>query len=165
MRLILEEQQNYLQSFINNASFHPMNHDAHITYQTVNLFSSDKCFIYFISDVQHYIWWNQHNTACTFLVKVDVLDTCAAMICSYFGIAFPLFFMQIENTVYTSFQNSTLLFINGLIFDIMNIQNNQSLEFEWIPMLAPLRSVSDWRFSWLCSVFLKSFHDWLNCVQ
>ena len=46
------------------------------------------------------------------------------------GIAFLLFFMKIENAVYTSFQNSTLLFINGLIFDIMNIQNNQSLEFE-----------------------------------
>ena len=52
--------------------------------------------------------------------------TCGAMICSYFGIA--LFFMKIENTVYTSFQTSTLLFINGLIFDITNIQNNQSLE-------------------------------------
>ena len=49
-------------------------------------------------------------------------------------------FMKIENTVYISFQNSTLLFINGLIFDIMNIQNNQSFEFEWIPVLAPLRS-------------------------
>ena len=45
-------------------------------------------------------------------------------------LAFLLFFMKIENTVYTSFQNSTLLFINGLIFDIMNVQNNQSLEFE-----------------------------------
>ena len=81
------------------------------------------------------------------------------------GIAFLLFFMKIENAVYTSFQNSTLLFINGLIFDIMNIQNNQSLEFEWIPMLAPLRSVNDWRFSWLRNVFLKSFQDWLNSVQ
>ena len=39
-------------------------------------------------------------------------------------------FMKIENAAYTSFQNSTLLFINSLIFDIMNIQNNQSLEFE-----------------------------------
>ena len=58
---------------------------------------------------------------------IDALDTYEAMIYSYFGIA--LFFMKIENTVYTSFQNSTLLFINGLIFDIMNIQNNQSLEF------------------------------------
>ena len=130
MRLILEEQQKYLQSFINNATYHPMNPDADVTYQTVNLFSSDKCFIYFISDVPHYIRSNQHNTVCTILVKVDVLDTCGAMICSYFGIAFLLFFMKIENTVYTSFQNSTLLFINGLIFDIMNIQNNQSLEFE-----------------------------------
>ena len=30
----------------------------------------------------------------------------------------------------TSFKNSSLLFVNGLIFDIMNIQNNQSFEFE-----------------------------------
>ena len=42
-------------SFINNATYHPMNPDADVTYQTVNLFSSDKCFIYFISDVPHYI--------------------------------------------------------------------------------------------------------------
>ena len=112
-----------------------MNPDADVTHQTVNLFSSDKCFIYFISDVPHNIRWNQHNTVCTVLEKVDVLHTCEAMICSCFGIAFLLFFMKTENAVYTSFQNSTLLFINWLIFDIMNIQNNQSLEFEWIPML------------------------------
>ena len=105
------------------------------------------------------------TTVCTILVRINVLNTCRAMICLCFGIVFLLLFKQIENAVYTSFQNSMHLFINGLIFDIMNIQNNQSLEFEWIPMLAPLRSVSDWRFSWLCSVFLKSFHDWLNCVQ
>ena len=97
-----------------------MNPDADVTYQTFNLFSSEKCFIYFISDVPHYI---RHNTICTILVKVDVLDTCGAIV-------FLLFFMKIENAVYTSFQNSTLLFINELIFDIMNIQNNQSLEFE-----------------------------------
>ena len=98
-------------------------------------------------------------------IKVDILDTCGAMICSYFGIAFLLFFIKIENAVYTSCQNSTLLFINGLIFDIMNTQNNQSLESEWKPMLAPLRSVNDQRFSWLRNVFLKSFQDWLNSVQ
>ena len=63
-------------------------------------------------------------------IKVDILDTCGAMICSYFRIAFLLFFMKIENAVYTFCQNCTLLFINGLIFDIMNIQNNRSLEFE-----------------------------------
>ena len=44
MRLILEELQKHLQSFINNATYHPMNPDADVTYQTVNLFSSDKCF-------------------------------------------------------------------------------------------------------------------------
>ena len=32
-------------------------------------------------------------------------------------------------------------------------------------MLAPLRSVNDWRFSWLRNVFLKSFQNWLNSVQ
>ena len=63
-------------------------------------------------------------------IRIDILDTCAAMMCSYFGIAFLLFFIRIENAVYTSYQNSALLFINGLIFDIMKTQNNQSLEFK-----------------------------------
>ena len=55
MRLILEEQQKYLQSFINNVTYHPMSPDADVTYQTVDLFSSENCFIYFTSDVAHYI--------------------------------------------------------------------------------------------------------------
>ena len=104
--------------------YHPMNPDADVTYQTVNLFSSGKCFIYFISDVPYYIRWNQHNTVCTILINVDVLDTCWTMICSYFGIAFLLFYTKIENVVYTSFQTNMLLFINRLTFDIMKIQNN-----------------------------------------
>ena len=96
MRLTLEEQQIYnLQSFINNATYHPMNPDANITYQKVNLFSSGKYFIYFFTDVPQYIRSNQSKTVCTILVKVDVLDTCGAMICSHFGIVFLLFFMKI----------------------------------------------------------------------
>ena len=118
--------------------------------------------LYFWCSTLHSMKSAQH---CTILVKIDVLDTCGAMICSYFGIAFLLFFMKIENTVYTSFQNNTLLFINELIFHIMNIQNNQFLEPEWIPMLAPLRSINDRRFLWLRNVFLKSFQNWLNSVQ
>ena len=43
----------------------------------------------------------------------------------------------------------------------MNIRNNQSLEFERKPMLAPFRSVNDRRFSWFCNIF----QDWLNSVQ
>ena len=86
--------------------------------------------------------------------------------CSYFVIVFALLFKKIENAFYTCFQNNMLLFINGFIFDIMNIQNNQSLEFEWVPMLAPfIRFVNDWRFPWLRNVFAKSFQDWLNSVQ
>ena len=41
--------------------YHPMNPDADVTYQTVNLFSSDKCFISFISDVPH--TFNEISTA------------------------------------------------------------------------------------------------------
>ena len=97
--------------------------------------------------------------------KLDILDTCATMTCSYFGITFLLFFIKIENAVYTSCQKSTLFLINGFIFDTMNTQNNQSLKFEWKPMLAPFRSVNDQRFSWLGNVFPKLFQDWLNSVQ
>ena len=133
----MEKQQKYLQAFINNATYHPMNSDVDVTYQTVNLFSSDKCFsasfliVHIIFDGislqfqstkisllhmyrvhlslpelyrQCCADLNYHNTVCTILVKIDVLNTC--------------------------FQDSMLLFITGFIFDIMNIQSNHSLDFE-----------------------------------
>ena len=55
MRLFWEEQQKNLQSFQNNTTYHPMNPDTDVIYQTVNSVSSEKRFIYFISDVPHYI--------------------------------------------------------------------------------------------------------------
>ena len=58
MRLIWEEHQKYLQHSQNNATYHPTSPDTDVTYQTVNFFSSDKCFIYFIFDVPRYIPWN-----------------------------------------------------------------------------------------------------------
>ena len=61
--------------FVNNATYHPMNPDAGVTYQTVTNVYLVLTNIYFISDVPHYIRLNQHNTVCTILVKVDVLDT------------------------------------------------------------------------------------------
>ena len=129
MRLFWEEQQKHLQSSQNNATYHPMNHDNDVTYETVNQFSFIKCFMYFISDVLHYIWWNRHRIVYITLVKVDIRDTSGAM--------------NIEISVYKSSRHSMLLFINRLTFDINNIQNNLSLEFEWKPMLALLRSVND----------------------
>ena len=39
----------------NNFTYYPMTCDTDVTYQTVNIFSSDKCFICSISDVPHYI--------------------------------------------------------------------------------------------------------------
>ena len=121
IRLFWEEQQKYLQSSQHNATYYSMNLDTDVTYQAVNLFSSDKCLIYFKSDAAHYIWWNQHNSAYTILV--DILDLL------WSNDMFILWnrIMKINNAVYTSYQNSTLLFVNGLIFDIMNIQNNQFL--------------------------------------
>ena len=128
-----------------------------VIYQTVNLFSSDKCFTYFISDVSTTPMKSaQHRTI---LIKVDVLDTCGVIIWSYFGIAFLLIFMKIENTVFTSFQNSTLL----QWIDFWHHEHSKQ-PFSWIWMntnLASLRSVNGWRFSWLCNVF----QDWLNSVQ
>ena len=98
-------------------------------------------------------------------IKVDILNTGGAMIYSYFGIAFLLFSTKIENAFYTSCQKSTVLFINELIFDIINTQINQSLGFEWKPMLEPLRSANDRKFSWLRNIFFKLFQDWLNSVH
>ena len=125
-------------------------------------------YIYLYQNYTDSVCWfrNQHNTVCTILMKIDVLDRCGEMICSYFEIVFLLLFKKIENAVCISFQNSMLLFINGLIFDIMKTQNSHSLEFEWVPMLAHfIRPVNDWTFPWLRNVLLKSFQDWLNSVQ
>ena len=62
---------------------------------------------------------------CLYNSKVDILSTCGAIICSYFGIAFLLFCMKIvENAVYKCYQSNTLLSMNGLTFNMMNIQNN-----------------------------------------
>ena len=147
MSVILEEQQRYLQSFINNATYHPMNPDTDVTYQTVNLFSTDKCFTCFISDCPHYIRWKfitipkyKHIIAahvssksiftwivqtvlCWFKSAQHCLYNSGKDRCLYLEIVFVLLF-KIENAVYTCFQNCMLLFINGFIFDIINIQNN-----------------------------------------
>ena len=53
MRLFWQEYQKYLQYSQNSATYHPINPDTDV--KTVNLFSSDKCFINFFSDVRHYI--------------------------------------------------------------------------------------------------------------
>ena len=125
MRLILEEQQKfssdkYFICFISDCPHY-------IRWNLITILKYEHIIAPHVSSTSIFTrivqtvlcsFWNQHNTVCTILVKIDVLDTCGAMICSYFGIAFLLFFMKIENTFHTSFQNNTLLFINKLIFDI-----------------------------------------------
>ena len=56
------------------------------------------------------------------------------------------------------------LFVDSF-FDIMNIHNIQSHEFERKPFLSPFTSVSDDRFGWLQNFFLKYFEDWLTSVE
>ena len=128
MRLILDEQQKYVQSSQNSATYHHMNPYADVTYQTVNLFSSDKCFMNFISNVPYYIWWNQHNTVFAILLKVRVLDTFRAMICLYFGIAFLLFLWR-QKMLFTHLSKTahscSLMdwFLTSWIFKITSLLN------------------------------------------
>ena len=44
-------------------------------------------------------------------------------------------------------------------FDIMNLRNTESHEFERKPFLARFTSVNDDQFGWLQNVFLKYFED------
>ena len=80
-----------------------MNCDTDVTYQDVNLFSSDKCFIYFISDVPHYMKSAQHclcnsgkgrYTRCMWNNDMFILWNRISPI-----------FIKIENAVYKSCQN------------------------------------------------------------
>ena len=50
-------------------------------------------------------------------------------------------------------------------FDLMNIHNIQSHEFERKPFLAPSTSVNEDRFRWLQNVFLKYVGDWLTSIE
>ena len=80
-----------------------MNPDTDVTHRTVNLFSSDKRFIYFISDVPNLM--KKHGIVYTILVMLDILNTCGKMVCSFFGITFLIFFRKINNAVYIYCQN------------------------------------------------------------
>ena len=68
MRFILEEQRKYLQSFTNNATYHPMKPNADVTYQAVNLFSSDKCFylLHFRMSTLHSIKFHYNSKVRTY---------------------------------------------------------------------------------------------------
>ena len=80
-----------------------MNPDTNVTYRTVSLFSSEKCFIYFISGVSHSMKTARNCLYNSF--KGRYTRYMWKMVCSYFGITFLIFFMKIENVVYTSCQN------------------------------------------------------------
>ena len=72
-----------------------MNPDTNVIYQPVNLFTSDKRFTCFVSDAPHLM-----KTALSCPYSSGMLH-----ICPYFGITFLIFFMNLENAVYTSCQN------------------------------------------------------------
>ena len=64
-------------------------------------------------------WYKGRYTRCMWSNDMFILWNCISAS-----------FIKIENAVYTYCQNSTLLLINGSIFDIKNTQNKHSLEFE-----------------------------------
>ena len=50
-------------------------------------------------------------------------------------------------------------------FDIMNIRDIHSHNFDLKPSLIPFSRVDDPRFSWLRNVFLQYFEDWLASIE
>ena len=182
-----------------------MNPDTDVTYRTVNLFSSDKRFIYFISDVPHlmktarnclynsgngrhtrYMWkngmfilWNHisdifcEDRECGLHILPKLTNE-HIKLTPYSKMNVRLAAQVLSSTVSKVLvaygppkAAETAHFCSLMIyfFDIMNIRNTQSHEFERKPMLAPFTSVNDPRFSWHRNVFLKYFQDWLNSVE
>ena len=80
-----------------------MNHDIDVTYQTVNLFSSEKRFIYFISDVPQ-LMKTARNCLCNYgKGRYTRYMWKNGMLILWNHI--PDIFIKIENLVYTSCQN------------------------------------------------------------
>ena len=172
-----------------------MNSNVDVTCEAVNIFGSDKCFICFISDCPHYIWWNlitilkyehiiaphvlstsiftrivqtvlcsswnQHNTVCTILVKIDALHTCGAMICSYFGIVF-LLHLKRYRMLFTHLSKITC---SCSLMDWFLTSWTCLLNLNEYHLATLIRSVNDWRFWWLRNVFVNPFQGWLNSFQ
>ena len=68
---------------------HPMNPDTGVTNQKVNLFSSDKCFVFFISDVSQMKFkcksWTEKLINCWFSqIKTKHKSTVYLMYLCYF---------------------------------------------------------------------------------
>ena len=55
MRLFWEDSKNVYNLLEIMLHYHPMNPATDVTHKTVNIVSSDKCFMCFISDVPHYV--------------------------------------------------------------------------------------------------------------
>ena len=96
------------------------------TYQAVNLFSSDK--VLSTSFLMSHITLNEIST--TLSIQFWYKGRYTRYMWSNDMLILWNCISAIEDAVYRSCQNSALLLINGFIFDIMNTQNNQSLEFE-----------------------------------
>ena len=72
-----------------------MNPDTNVTYRTVSLFSSEKCFIYFISGVSHSMKTARNCLYNSF--KGRYTRYMWKMVCSYFGITFLIFYEDRES--------------------------------------------------------------------
>ena len=76
------------------------------------------------------------------------------MVCSYSGNTFKVLLVYGPPEAAETAHFCSLM---DCFFDIMNIRNTQSHEFERKPMLAPFTSVNDPRFSWLRNIQVSNF--------
>ena len=182
-----------------------INPDIDVTYRTLNLFSGEKRYIYFISDPPHLLKTarnclsNSGAGRCTrfmwnggmFLVWNHISDIfyedreCGLQLLpklsydhiklsSYSVMNVRLAAQVLSSTVsnvLTSFgppdAAGTAKFCSLMdnFFDIMNIRNPKEYHHDRKPFLKPFTSVDDHRFTWLVTVFLKYFKDWLQSIE
>ena len=180
-----------------------MDPDTDVTYRTFSLFSSDKRFMYFLSEVPHlmktarnclynsgkgryteYMWtndvfmlWN-HISDIFYEDRECGLHILPKLTNEHIKLTpYSKMNVRLAAQVLSSTVSKVLLAygppeaaetahsLMDFFFEIMNIRNTQSHEFERKRMLPPFTSVNDPRFSWPRFVFLKYFPDWLNSVE
>ena len=182
-----------------------MNPDIDVTYRTVNLFSPEKRFIYFISNVTdllksainflsnsgsgkfvRYMWngglllfWNRisdlfHEDGSIGLHILPKLTYDHTKLTPHLIMNVKLAAQVLSSTVSRMLSQYRLPEASGIarfcilmdeFFDIMNIRDIHSHEFQPKPSLMPFTFIDDPWFSWLRNVFFHYFEDWLASIE
>ena len=182
-----------------------VNPNVDVTYRTINMFSPDKRFLYFIADVPHllktarnclsnsgsgkltrYMWnggkyllWNHisdlfyEDRSCGLHI-LPKLTYEHVKLTPYSVMNVKLAAQVLSSTVSKvvsqygppeASETAKFCMLMDTFFDIMNIRNVNSHEYERKPSLKPFTTVDDARFSWLRNVFLQYFEDWRDAIE